>query len=102
MPDAIAALLALAAAPAEQLTRTAYNVSAFSRSAAEIRDEVLKAFPKARISFAVDEKRQAIVDTWPADVDDRAARADWGFNPEYDFTRAFSEYLIPTIRRRYS
>ena len=102
MPDAIAALLKLAEAPAEKLTRTAYNVSAFSRSAAEIRDEVLKAFPKASISFAVDEKRQAIVDTWPADVDDGTARADWGFNPEYDFTRAFSEYLIPTIRRRYN
>jgi len=102
MPDAIAALLALATVPAGQLTRTAYNVGAFSRSAADIRDEVVNAFPNANITYAVDEKRQAIVDTWPADVDDRAARADWGFNPEYDFTRAFSEYLIPTIRRRYS
>ena len=84
------------------LTRTAYNVGAFSRSAADIRDVVLNAFPKAAITFGVDEKRQAIVDTWPADVDDSAARADWGFAPEYDFDRAFSEYLIPTIRRRYS
>ncbi len=102
MPDAIAALLALAAVPVGQLTRTAYNVGAFSRSAEDIRNEVVNAFPKANITYAVDEKRQAIVDTWPADVDDRAARADWGFSPEFDFTRAFSEYLIPTIRRRYS
>jgi len=49
-----------------------------------------------------DRKRQAIVDSWPADVDDTAARRDWGFQPRYDFARAFSEYLIPTIRRRYS
>ena len=102
MPDAIAALLTLASAPVERLTRTAYNVGAFSRSAADIRDVVLRAFPKAAITFAVDEKRQAIVDTWPADVDDSAARADWGFSPEHDFARAFSEYLIPTIRRRYN
>ena len=27
----------------------------------------------------------------------RAARADWGFRPAYDFERAFREYLIPTI-----
>jgi nucleoside-diphosphate-sugar epimerase len=101
MPDAIRALLALASAPAQALTRTAYNVGAFSRSAAAIRDVVLTAFPKADITFAVDDKRQAIVDSWPADVDDTAARADWGFKPEFDFTRAFSEYLIPTIRRRY-
>ena len=79
MPDAIDALLTLAPAPARALTRTAYNVGAFSRSAAEIRDVVLKAFPEAAITFAVDAKRQAIVDSWPADVDDSAARADWGF-----------------------
>ena len=59
---------------------------------------VLAACPEAAITFKVDEKRQAIVDSWPADVDDPAARADWGFNPMYDFDRAFREYLIPTIR----
>ena len=101
MPDAIDALLTLSQAPVGKLSRTAYNVSAFSRSAAEIRDVVMKAFPKASISFKVDEKRQAIVDSWPADVDDSTARADWGFNPTYDFQRAFDEYLIPTIRQRY-
>jgi nucleoside-diphosphate-sugar epimerase len=101
MPDAIDALLTLAAAPAARLTRTAYNVAAFSRSAAEIRDVVLNAFPQGTITFDVDDKRQAIVDSWPADVDDSAARADWGFAPAHDFERAFSEYLIPTIRQRY-
>jgi hypothetical protein len=35
------------------------------------------------------------------DVDDSAARRDWGFAPKYDFRRAFDEYLIPTIRERY-
>jgi nucleoside-diphosphate-sugar epimerase len=101
MPDAIDALLTLSSAPSERLTRTAYNVSAFSRSAGDIRDVVLKAFPKASITFEVDKKRQAIVDSWPADVDDSAARADWGFSPAHDFSRAFDEYLIPMIRERY-
>ena len=36
---------------------------------------------------------QGIVDSWPADVDDRAARADWGFSPDYDFDRAFRELM---------
>ena len=58
-------------------------------------------FRGASITFEVDQKRQGIVDSWPADVDDAAARADWGFAPAYDFDRAFSEYLIPTIRKRY-
>ena len=30
------------------------------------------------------------------------ARNDWGWKPEYVFDRAFDEYLLPTIRRRYA
>jgi len=101
MPDGVEALLALAAAPRQRLTRSAYNLTAFNPSAAEIRDMVLAAFPDARIGFDVDKKRQGIVDSWPAAVDDSAARKDWGFAPQYDFQRAFREYLIPTIRERY-
>ena len=102
MPDGVDALLTLAAAPRDALSRTAYNVGAFNPSAEEIRDVVLAAFPDATITWENDIKRQGIVDSWPADVDDSAARDDWGFAPRYDFHRAFSEYLIPTIRERYA
>jgi threonine 3-dehydrogenase len=102
MPDGVEALLTLAAAPAGRLTRTAYNVAAFNPSAEEILSVVLRAFPGADISWQTDTKRQGILDSWPADVDDSAARRDWGFAPRYDFERAFSEYLIPTIRQRYA
>lgn len=102
MPDGVEALLRLAAAPRERLTRTAYNVAAFNPSADEIRAEVLRAFPEATLTWKTDEKRQGIVDSWPEDVDDSAARRDWGFAPAFDFARAFHEYLIPTIRERYA
>jgi nucleoside-diphosphate-sugar epimerase len=102
MPDGIDALLALAGAPRERLTRSAYNLTAFNPSASAIRDVVVSAFPNATIRYKVDAKRQGIVDSWPAAVDDSAARADWGFAPKYDFDRAFHEYLIPTIRQRYA
>jgi nucleoside-diphosphate-sugar epimerase len=101
MPDGVEALLRLAAAPRQRLTRTAYNLTAFNVSAADIRDAVVAAFPTAAIGFVVDPKRQGIIDSWPAAVDDSAARGDWGFDPQYDFDRAFHEYLIPTIRQRY-
>jgi len=101
MPDGVDALLTLAASPRERLTRAAYNLTAFNPSAADLRDVVTAAFPDARIGFKVDVKRQGIVDSWPAAVDDSAARADWGFAPKYDLDRAFREYLIPTIRQRY-
>ena len=101
MPDGVEALVRLAAAPSRSLTRTVYNVGAFNPSADEVRARVLAAFPGADISFAPHLQRQQIVDSWPADVDDSAARRDWGFAPRYDEARAFSEYLVPTIREWY-
>jgi threonine 3-dehydrogenase len=101
MPDAITAFLKLEAAPRKQLTKYVYNIGSFCYSAGEIGDIVAKEFKGADIQFAPDDKRQAIVDSWPADVDDSPARKDWGLAPEYDGARAFSEYLIPQIRKRY-
>ncbi|PYR16911.1 MAG: epimerase [Acidobacteria bacterium] len=101
MPDGVDALLALADAARDRLTQSAYNLTAFNPSAAEIRDVVVGAFSSAAIGYRVDPKRQGIVDSWPAAVDDSAARRDWGFAPKCDFERAFREYLIPTIRQRY-
>jgi nucleoside-diphosphate-sugar epimerase len=102
MPDGVEALLRLAAAPRQRLTRTAYNVAAFNPSAEEVRDVVVRAFPSAHITWQTDAKRQGIVDSWPAAVDDSRARADWGFAPRYDLARAFDDYLIPQIRERYA
>lgn len=101
MPDAITAIMRLENASKEKLTQTVYNITSFNPSAAKIRDIVKREFPHAEISFTPDDKRQAIVDSWPEDIDDSAARRDWGFSPEFDQTRAFSDYLIPGIRKRY-
>ena len=102
MPDGVAALLRLAAAPKAALTRTAYNLGGFNPSADEVRQDVVRAFGGADITWQNDAKRQGIVDSWPEDVDDSAARRDWGFAPAYDFNRAFRDYLIPMIGSRYA
>jgi threonine 3-dehydrogenase len=102
MPDAVDAIVRLMAVPREKLTRQVYNVGAFAPTAAEVEAEVRAAFPKGEMGTKVDEKRQAIVDSWPADVDDSAARRDWGHAPKYDFASCFRDYLIPSIRKRYA
>jgi nucleoside-diphosphate-sugar epimerase len=101
MPDAITALLRLAGAPRAALRRAVYNVTSFSLSAAEFRERVLRAFPEAEIAFVPDLRRQGIVDSWPADLNDRAARRDWNWEPAYHIDRAFDEYLVPNIVKRY-
>ena len=102
MPDAVGAILRLDAAPADRLATRVYNIGAFSPSAAEIRAAVLAHFPEARIAFEPVPWRQAIVDTWPADVDDGRARRDWGHAPRHRLAEAMSDYLVPALVKRYA
>ena len=102
MPDAVDAIVRLMVVPRENLSRAVYNVGAFAPTAGEIEVEVRAAFPEARMGTKVDIKRQGIVDSWPADVDDTAARRDWGHAPRHDFGSCLRDYLIPTIRKRYA
>ena len=102
MPDAVRALLGLLEADREKLTQTVYNVGAFSVTAQEIAQRVKSAFPRADIAYVPDPVRAKIVDSWPEDMDDAKARRDWKWAPTYDFGRAFDEYLVPSIRRRYA
>ncbi|MCA8960500.1 MAG: epimerase, partial [Planctomycetes bacterium] len=101
MPDGVKALIDLASCDASRLQQRVYNVSSFSLTANQIRSRVIEAFPDADISFGPDRPRAAIVDSWPADIDDAPARRDWGWAPEYDEDRAFDEYLFPMIRQYY-
>lgn len=101
MPDAVKALIDLAAAPRSGLSRRVYNVTSYSLSAGEFRQWVLKYFPQANISFVPDLKRNDIVDSWPADLNDNNARKDWGWQPDFDVSRSFDEYLVPNIKLRY-
>jgi nucleoside-diphosphate-sugar epimerase len=102
MTDAIKALLQLQAAPREQLSQLIYNVTSFSLTAEDFSKLVQKSFPNAKINFSPDLKRQAIVDSWPSDVDDTKARQDWGWQPDFNLERSFQEYLIPAVKERYS
>jgi nucleoside-diphosphate-sugar epimerase len=102
MPDAVKALVKLEEAPPNRLSKFVYNVTSFSISAQDIYNMVTEAFPDATIHFAVDERRQKIVDSWPECVDDSAAQMDWDWAPDYDCRRAFNEYLMPAIKKRYA
>jgi len=104
MEEAIEATLAIMEADAKSLTRQVYNIGSFSPSAGEVATLVKEFFPKvggAEISFVPDVARQGIVDSWPAEVVDTAARKDWGFQTRFTARSAFAEILVPRIRARY-
>ena len=85
-----------------KLTDSVYNVGAFSLSAKDIEQRVRKHFPDADVTYAPDAVRNKICDSWPEDLDDTRARNDWGWKPIWDVERAFEEYLLPSIKKRYA
>ena len=101
MPDAIQAILNLMDADKSQLSQHVYNISSFNPNAGEFADKVKDYFPQAQIGNSINGKRQGIVDSWPAIVDDSAARSDWNWSPAYNLDSAFENYLIPQITQRY-
>lgn len=101
MPEAIDSTLKLAAANRSDLTKIVYNISSFSPSAGEVAELVRKYFPSSQITFKPDERRQAIVDTWPESVCSQSAKDDWGFEPQWTLEEAFENYIIPNLAVRY-
>ena len=84
MPDALSATLDLMHAPADHIrVRTSYNLGAMSFTPAEVAASIRQELPGFRISYQPDQ-RQAIADSWPASIDDSAARRDWGWRPQFD------------------
>lgn len=98
MPDGVRALLELAMADRSKLTRSIYNIAAFSPRADEIATSVQRAIPEAKFSYNPDPRRQSILDSWPKALDDAAARRDWGWKPKYDLD-AMTDDLVPRVRR---
>ena len=100
MPDAIRGTLELMEAPAANISvRTSYNLSGMSFTPAEIATSIQKQVPGFSIDYAPD-FRQAIADSWPASIDDSAARNDWNWRPEYDLdamTRDMLAHLSPPL-----
>lgn len=102
MPDAVRSLIELSSAPLKELTRRIYNVTSFSYSAGDFQKFTESGFPGAQITYQPDGARQQIVDSWPADIDDQAARSDWGWEPEFNAEDACQDYLLKNIREHYA
>ncbi|MEL7377798.1 MAG: NAD-dependent epimerase/dehydratase family protein [Bacteroidota bacterium] len=99
MPDAIRSCLDIMNAPAEDIkVRTSYNLGSLSFSPAELTREIQTLQPDFSIDYEPD-YRQAIADSWPSSIDDSAARADWGWQPEYNL-QAMTRDMMVNLERK--
>ncbi len=94
MPDAIAAIVRLMQAdPSGLIHHNAFNVTAMSFTPEQLADEIRKHIPEFTIDYRIDPVRQGIADSWPSQMDDRAARTEWGWQPRYDLPAMVADML---------
>jgi len=94
MDDAIRATLSLMDAPSEKISiRSSYNLGGVSFTPDELANEIKNLMPGFTISYADNDPRQAIADSWPQSIDYTQAHVDWGWVPEYDLPRMTASML---------
>lgn len=93
MEDAIRATIELMHAPAENIKiRGSYNLAGLSFSPKEMAAQIKKHIPDFEITYKPD-FRQAIADSWPASINDREARDQWGWTAQYNLQKLVENML---------
>lgn len=94
MPDALnCAIDLMEADPSKLIHRNAFNVSAMSFDPEILAAEIKRHMPDFEMTYNIDPKKQAIAASWPNNMDDSAARSEWGWKPEYNFKEMVSDMM---------
>jgi nucleoside-diphosphate-sugar epimerase len=100
MPDALkAAIDIMEADPSKLIHRNSFNIASMSFAPEDVFAAIKKIIPDARMRYEVDPVRQAIADSWPDNMDDSCARAEWGWQPHYDLD-SMSQDMIKHLKEK--
>jgi nucleoside-diphosphate-sugar epimerase len=91
--DAVRGFLHLHDAPAQNLSRRVYNIAGIVPSAEELAGVIRTHLPRVKITYRPDPLKCAIVESWPQQIDDSAARGDWGWNSTWTLERTTDEVI---------
>ena len=101
MPDCLKAILDLMNADFSRLKHHAdFNVTGMSFTPGELADEIKKHIPEFVCDYEPD-FRQEIAESWPMTIDDSAARAEWGWKPEYNLA-AMAQDMLSVLSVRWA
>lgn len=101
MPDALKAAIDIMEQDPEKLRhRNAFNVSAMSFCPEDQAAYIRKHIPNFEITYNIDPIRQAIANSWPNNMEDYAARVEWGWSPEYDLEMMTGDMLETLWKQR--
>jgi len=94
MPDAIDAAIQIMDADSDKLQHfNSFNVTAMSFTPEDLAAEIRKHIPGFTLDYEVDPVRQGIADSWPNNMDDSAAREEWGWNPKFGLAAMVKDML---------
>lgn len=100
MPDAVKAAVELMDADPERLRhRNAFNVTAMSFCPEDVAAYIRRYIPVFEIDYHVDPVRQAIANSWPNNLEDYAARVEWGWEPAFDLD-AMTRDMLTVLSHR--
>ena len=100
MPDALhAAVQIMEADPSRLIHRNAFNIASMSFEPEQLRAEILRFEPDFKMHYVNDPVRKAIADSWPDNMDDSCARAEWDWKPTYDL-HSMSEDMFRHLREK--
>jgi nucleoside-diphosphate-sugar epimerase len=100
MPDALKAAVDLMEANTTRLRhRNAFNITAMSFCPEDVAAYIRRYIPDFEITYQIDPVRQALANSWPNNLEDYAARVEWGWNPQYDL-EAMTRDMLAELQRR--
>jgi nucleoside-diphosphate-sugar epimerase len=91
--DGVEALSCLTHAPQENILTISYNLAGIKTSAAALVRSIRAVVPGAKINFAPDPAKVAIVKTIPSDIDDSRLRQETGYQPKFDLDSAVKDFI---------
>ncbi len=91
--DVTRSLFEFTRASREDLTRHAYNLHGFHFTPEQLVERIKTEWPSAQLAFAPDARVDALIAGWPDEIDDQAARDDWGWRPAFGFEETVTEVI---------
>lgn len=91
--DGVEALSCLTHAPQENILTISYNLAGIKTSAAALVRSIRAIVPEAKINFAPDPAKVAIVKTIPSNIDDSRLRQETGYRPIFDLDAAVKDFI---------
>ncbi len=100
--DCLHAINMLTHAESSTITRSSYNLFACAPTAEQLVAAIQHRLPDTNIEFQIDDQVADLIDSWPRQIDDTAARTDWNWQLQFtlqEMTDDFLSLLQNSIKR---